>query len=184
MSQQLRITLAILLGVVIAYTGPTIASTIKTWSNGSTLTAADLNANFQHIHSTMVGGHGAKLVDADVSGSAAIAYTKLSANPAWPKAATSVLSSCTVADAGCTVAVNVGSVVTNVTHKVAVGTYLVSFSSRTNGVYTPIAQSHSSSVFCVTHSFSATDFVVECRDHANTLTDAIFSVVFVDNDNT
>lgn len=58
--------------------GGVMAGSIKVWSNGQTLTASDLNANFAHIHGLMVGGHGPRLVDADVSGSAAIQSSKLS----------------------------------------------------------------------------------------------------------
>lgn len=65
----------LLLAVFVA--GVAAASSIKVWYAGETLTTTDLNANFAHIHSTMVGGHGPKLIDADVSSSAAISHTKL-----------------------------------------------------------------------------------------------------------
>jgi hypothetical protein len=54
-----------------------LAGAIKVWQSGEDVTSTDLNANFAHIHGKMVGGHGARLVDADVNASAAIAYTKL-----------------------------------------------------------------------------------------------------------
>lgn len=53
------------------------AGGIKVWVSGEAITITDLNTNFAHIHNTMVGGHGARLVNADVSASAAIASTKL-----------------------------------------------------------------------------------------------------------
>lgn len=53
------------------------SSPIKTWVSGDALTVADLNSNLFHIHSLMVGGHGARLVNADVSASAAISISKL-----------------------------------------------------------------------------------------------------------
>ena len=44
-----------------------LASTIHVWTSGDKVTAGDLNANFSHIHATMVGGHGQRLVNARVS---------------------------------------------------------------------------------------------------------------------
>ena len=57
--------------------GVATASSIKVWYAGETLTTTDLNANFAHIHATMVGGHGPKLIDADVASNAAISHAKL-----------------------------------------------------------------------------------------------------------
>jgi hypothetical protein len=59
---------------------------IHVWSSGEQLNSADLNANFQHIHNLMVGGHGARLVDADISTSAAISSSKLAAYRQIPRA--------------------------------------------------------------------------------------------------
>ncbi len=53
------------------------AGTITVWGNSDVLTASALNANFAHIHNTMVGGHGPRLVDGDVASGASIATTKL-----------------------------------------------------------------------------------------------------------
>lgn len=55
-----------------AFGGP-----IKSWFSGDIITSGDLNGNFEHIHNTMVGGHGARLTNADVSTSANIASSKL-----------------------------------------------------------------------------------------------------------
>lgn len=63
-----------------------IAGAIKTWAPGDTLTAGDLNATFQHIHNSMVGGHGARLVDSDVSASAAISHSKMATPGLLPRA--------------------------------------------------------------------------------------------------
>lgn len=78
------------------------ASTIKVWSTGEYITAANLNSNFAHIHGLMVGGHGPRLVNADVSGSAQIAHSKL-ATPAllpkaWVYASACNTSPCTISD--------------------------------------------------------------------------------------
>ncbi len=89
------------------------AGTIKTWVSGDTLTVSDLNSNFQHIHNAMVGGHGARLVNADVSATASIGYTKIQNGLGIARAMGSV-ASCT-ADGGCTIheSLNVTSVTRN-----------------------------------------------------------------------
>lgn len=56
-----------------------LTGAIKTWQSGENINVADLNSNFQHIHSLMVGGHGGRLVDADVNSSANISSSKLAA---------------------------------------------------------------------------------------------------------
>lgn len=95
---------------------PVIAGTIHTWQNGEALTAADLNAVFQHIHNTMVGGHGARLVNADVNASAAISQSKLADYRNFPRAWATVLPSnavaCGVPLSACTFA---GNHVTSIT---------------------------------------------------------------------
>lgn len=63
-----------------------LAGPIKVWVAGETITASDINANFAHIHNLMVGSHGARLVNADVSASAAIAHSKLATPALLPKA--------------------------------------------------------------------------------------------------
>lgn len=77
----------------VVVTGAAVAGSIKSWTN-EVLTAADLNANFSHIHGSMVGGHGARLVNADVSASAAIAHSKLATPALVPKAFAFVTISC------------------------------------------------------------------------------------------
>lgn len=80
MKQTLQVALAFLLAASIGFAG-----SIKTWSSNDVLTSSDLNGNFQHIHNTMVGGHGARLINADVASNAAITYTKVTVSPATPK---------------------------------------------------------------------------------------------------
>ncbi len=63
------------------------AGAIKVWSTNETLRSADLNSNFSHIHSLMVGGHGARLVNADVAANAAISISKINVTAiAYPRA--------------------------------------------------------------------------------------------------
>lgn len=62
-----------------------VGASIVTWLPGDTLTVAQLNSNFSHIHSTMVGGHGPRLVDSDVNASANIDIAKLSSSEGLPR---------------------------------------------------------------------------------------------------
>lgn len=82
-------------GAVAFHADSADAGAIKTWSNGETLKSADLNANFNHIHNLMVGGHGARLVNADVSTTAAIAHSKLATPALVPKAWAALSATCT-----------------------------------------------------------------------------------------
>ncbi len=79
-----------------------LAGVIKVWASGDRLTSADLNANFAYIINHMVGGQGAKLVDADVSSTAAIAHSKLQYPKLLPKLWATV-SACNCAAAADTV---------------------------------------------------------------------------------
>jgi hypothetical protein len=74
---KLREKIGFVLLVMLAFAAPTVAGAIRVWVNGESLTAADLNGNFAHIHNLMVGGHGPRLVNADVSGSANISESKI-----------------------------------------------------------------------------------------------------------
>lgn len=84
MSWRWKLGIAVWAGLLIGG-GYATAGSIKSWSN-EVITASDLNTNFSHIHDVMVGGHGARLVDGDVSASAAIAHSKLAAPQLVPKA--------------------------------------------------------------------------------------------------
>lgn len=83
MKSKLNLTVAAVVFILAAYA---LAGPIKVWSNGERLTAADLNSNFADIHNSMVGGHGPRLVDADVSGSANISYSKIQNGANIPRA--------------------------------------------------------------------------------------------------
>lgn len=74
---------------------PGSGGAIKVWSNGDNLNAADLNANFAHIHNSMIGAHGARLVDSDVSATAALSSSKFSDYRMIPRAWGSVATGCT-----------------------------------------------------------------------------------------
>lgn len=79
-----------------------LAGSIKSWGTNDQIQASDLNANFNHIHNSMVGGHGARLVNSDVSPSAAISHSKLATPALVPKAFAAVTTVCTASP--CTLA--------------------------------------------------------------------------------
>lgn len=108
--------------VILVASALAYASTIKVWSSGEALRPSDLNDNFAHIHNLMVGGHGARLVNADVSASAAIAQSKIAGYAAFPKGWAHVAASCT--SNPCTIADQSGSFVTSIA-RVGAGIYTV-----------------------------------------------------------
>lgn len=113
---------------VLVLAGIAGAGTIKNWSIGEVITAAQLNQALNHIHTNMVGGHGARLINADVSGSAAIASSKLADGEMIPWAKVSVggnyLLPCTSGTCDIYGERNVESV-----ERTGAGTYTVTFSS-------------------------------------------------------
>lgn len=179
-----RTIATVLLTLMVVAAGSALASSIKSWSGGDVLTSADLNANFSHIHNTMVGGHGARLVNADVSASAAIAHSKLATPALVPKAFAYVTNG---SDAACTTGTctlesssGVTSVVWNST-----GVYTATIPARTDANYGVLVSAHGTDKYCTTGTFSTTAFVVDCRSYATTggVVDAAFTVMLMDNDN-
>lgn len=179
---------AVLTIAVVALAGP-----IKTWSAGEVITANDLNANFQHIHNLMVGGHGARLVNSDVSASAAISHSKLATPALIPKAMGGITYPC---DGGtCTWTVSSGFTST-ITRSTA-GQYTVTFSSaRANANYVPIANLVGDTVNNYTNmncwpngTYTTTTFTINCARTVSDggslrfFDDAPFSVTVFDNDN-
>ncbi len=114
----------IALGVFFAAASIVLAGSITTWSSGDVLTSNALNANFQHIHNTMVGGHGARLVDADVASNAGISHSKLATPALLPRAWGSSFSECSATPCTLTVSSGITSVVRNST-----GSYTVTLST-------------------------------------------------------
>ena len=118
---------AVLLVALVAVAGP-----IKTWSAGEVIVASDLNANFQHIHNLMVGGHGARLVNSDVSASAGISHSKLATPALLPKAMGGVVTACT--SGPCSWGFNSGH--SNTFARASAGNYTMTLSSaRANATY-------------------------------------------------
>ncbi len=166
--KKINWTVAVVLTILAAYG---LAGPIKTWSNGERLTAADLNSNFTHIHNEMVGGEGARLVDADVSGSANISYTKIQNGTnlprAWAAARGCDASACAFAGAGVSSIANPSRGVFDVTLTTApTDQYFgVTVSAGMVGSAIP-STSNGPWIHCFTSSkqTSAAQFTVRCVD--------------------
>lgn len=112
--------------VILVASALAYASTIKVWSSGEALRPSDLNDNFAHIHNLMVGGHGARLVNADVSASAAIAQSKIANSDRFSDGWAFVAASCT--SASCTIAASSTSLFSGIARS-SEGIYTATFAS-------------------------------------------------------
>lgn len=157
-----------------------VAGGIKTWANGDTLSATDLNANFQHIHNSMVGGHGGRLLDADVNASANISYSKIQ-NGRGIARAWGEVSATGVCPAAPTVSESMN--VTSVTCA-ATGAYTVTLGyTATDAEFAVIVSSMQSTTICHGVSTSTTTVAINCVDlDTPAATDSTFSFVIYDAD--
>lgn len=139
------------------------AAGLKVWVSGEQVTITDLNANFSHIHNVMVGGHGARLVNADVSASAGIASTKLADGPAIPKglgyvdngAGSACSATCTVTNSkGTTSVTRSGAGVYSINHSTTLDTKHITTVTGVvaGGWCIAVPGASSDSVFCYTLS--------------------------------
>ena len=160
--------------------GTAEASSIKVWTFNEVLKASDLNNNFAHIHNTMVGGHGARLVAADVATSLSVLFAD-----AWAIVGTPGGATCDgAAAAGTACAVIEQTSVTQVSSNATAGQYRVNLSySPGNAAFVVVATSHTATVDCrTTGAFTSgagdvngTNFLIVCT---NTTTDAATNAVF------
>lgn len=165
------------IGILIASVAA--AGTIKTFVNGETLTAADLNAVLQHIHGTMVGGHGARLVNADVNASAAIAHSKLATPALVPKAWAQIAPSCGASPCASPSGFGVASIT-----RTSAGLYTVTWTTiRPNDSYVCFANGGNVDGPCRCGARVTSSVTVECFNNAGVATDAGFDILMLDNDN-
>lgn len=160
------------------------AGAIKTWS-AEVLTHSDLNSNFAHIHNTMVGGHGARLVDADVSTSAAITHSKLASPILLPKAVAWTQTVCTTGTCASVTASGIASVAHTGT-----GQYIATFSSaRSNTNFAVIITAHGvddvgSWCHDIQSGHTTTTFEFECftdDGSSGALTNMAWSIMILDD---
>lgn len=155
MTPKFQRILAFLMAMV---AGSVMAGAIKSWSTGETLTAAQLNANFAHIHSLMVGGHGGRLVDADVSASANIATTKLADGEGIADAFVTVADACTASPCTMVNAFNVTSITRS-----GVGVYTVTLPFSVGGTSVQVtANSATAAEHCNASYTTGTTFTIQC----------------------
>jgi hypothetical protein len=162
------------------------AGSIKTWNTADTLTASDLNANFQHIHNNMVGGHGARLVDADVSTSANINYTKLQNGRGIARAFAALSASACGTPATCTLAESMN--ITSVVGTASTGVYTVTLAyTATDSNFVIVASPGSAGgstagvITCTGLATSTTTAQIVCYDAAGAAQDSNFTFVVFDN---
>jgi len=157
------------------------AGSLYSWSSGESLSATQLNANFSHIHNNMVGGHGARLVDADVASNAAISRSKIQNYAALPVAWAKVGSGTTACASGtCTLGDSFG--VASVTASSSV--YTVTWSSTMGDTeYGILVLPHAASRWCYAAVTSATVATVTCLNNltGGAAADAVFTITAYDN---
>lgn len=179
--------LIVIAALALFFGGTAVASTIKVWSTGETLKASDLNSNFAHIHNAMVGGHGARLVNGDVSATAAIAHSKLATPALVPKAwgVVGLGGACLgAAAAGTACTVNASSQVTSVTSSGTDGLYRVNLAynpSNTSFAVFVTADTNDQVCFPESRATSAPHFLIRCRTYAPVAANTIFQFQVMDD---
>lgn len=176
---NLQLIIASMLGAALFYIGSASAGAIKTWASGETLTSSDLNAAFQHIHSLMVGGHGGRLVDADVSSSANIASSKIKGGSGLPKAYGRSATTCGAGTCPLSSSYNISSIVW-----AALGQYTVTFTNQlTDSNYIAIANGEENTYWCRGVPGSTTTMTVYCNETDGTpgAINGKFGVIVIDD---
>lgn len=170
-------------GMVAHDAHPGAGGTIKTWSSGETLTASELNANFAHIHNNMVGAHGGRLVDSDVSSIANINSSKLAAYRYIPTNWEVRTLMCAV-NGACTVAAS-----QNITSdtRTAQGVYSVVMPAHTDNAYAvflTVNACNAGNCTCQVNGQTTTTITVNCfrvDTGSNAAVDATYSLTVMDN---
>lgn len=177
--RKLGILLACLFGAF------AIAGPVKVWSTGSSVSAADLNANFAHLHDNVGHGHGGRIVDADVASGAAISSAKLAGGAFIPRGVGS-FGTATVVCSSNPCASYTASGVSGAVGRTAPGIYVVNIIARPNTVYQVLATvyfSGAASPLCVVDSLNVGYFIIRCRESTTgALTDSSAGFVIFDND--
>lgn len=168
---------AVIAALLVLATATAIAGSIKVWNSGEVLTSSDLNANFAHIHNVMVGGHGARLVNADVNASAAIAHSKLATPALLPKAWAYASTTCTAGT--CTLAAS--SMVTSVTFD-STGVYTLTRTTASADNFAAILCNCTvPGLYCSTEGTGVSTVQARCFDAAGVATNSGFSILVMDN---
>lgn len=164
-----------------------LAGPIHTWSVGEVITSTDLNAALSHIHGTMVGGHGPRLTNSDVSGSAAIAHSKLATPSLVPKVWGYL--DCSTTPGTCAISASSGLASAAF---VSTGRYTLTLTNaRTNVVYGVLATANHSTVNiqCRGWPTGGGTLIVECSKNnpdggvSDLASDSLFTFAILDDNN-
>ncbi len=156
-----------------------IAGAIHSFSSPETLTAANLNDNFTHIHNALRGGTHTLITNPDVAANAAIAHSKLATPALVPKAFAGISADCT--SNPCNMYVNQGM---TTAIRGSGGSYTVSFSARTDDSYAAYITARSSvAAYCRNNGQTSSTVKVGCYDATGNVTDSGFQILLMDNDN-
>lgn len=157
------------------------AGQIVVFSSGDTLSPTSLNSNFSHIHNTMIGGHGARLVDADVNPAAALSHSKLATPAVVPKAWATITANCA---SPCTETLIASSGVSSISHTGA-GSFQVNWTvTRGDALYGVIVSPNGVNArHCqvVGGGYAAGNVIIGCYDLAAAAADSPFTIMMLDN---
>lgn len=155
--------------------------TIKSWSPGETLHSADLNSNFNHIHNLMVGGHGARLVDADVNPGAAIAQSKITGLAGYVPAAWGTFAAL-CGTGSCSEVLTAANGVAGLQHT-SVGNWTVTWGTvRTDAFYSLFITPRAINTVCNVSTMTAATALLQCyTDTTGAAVDQNFSFMMLDN---
>lgn len=173
-----------IIAAVLFVAGVSGATAIQRWKVGEVLRYQDLNANFAHIHDTMIGNNHGFLYNNDISDTAGISQSKFAgASAAWPLAKFSskgVVADCIIGDF-CQVSRLTGLDFVTVKHD-ATGAYTVKlFPNRTSTQYFPIVVSTVvQNALCEVNLTGVSSFSVDCVTTATGVDiDSSFDVIIL-----
>lgn len=182
--------LAMISAAMLIAAGLAWAGGIKTWSAGERVSAADLNANFSHIHNSLRGAGHTLITNADISSGAAIGASKIAFNDLLPRGYAFLTTFCTGENAvgtACT-SISSGRLASSIKSHGSVGNYDVHITPNpTNANFILQLQSYSATTLCIpTGQAAVTDggphAVISCTNQFDGgPVNAQFSVIYMDD---
>lgn len=154
------------------------AVSLKIWSPGETIRAADLNTNFAALNA-----YTANITDDRIAVNAQISHSKMKTPSLIPKAWAFLSATCT--SGNCAIAESYG--ISSITRSSA-GVYTVNLSyGPSDGDFATFVTAKlpttTNEVFCQVTSQDSPLVVVECSDDTGVATDTAFSVMIMDSEN-
>lgn len=172
MSNKLKIVAVVIISLI---AGVAFATLPHTFSSGNTLTASKLMDDLNHLESGLRGGTHTAIVNADISGSAGIAHSKLATPTLVPKAWAYISDAIP--------SIGEGSGVSAVARP-GVGNYNITLSANpANTVFAVIVTPMTSaSLMCTAHTFAvaAPHFQISCQDDTSAATSVDLMFTYFD----